>query len=412
MTLTETFMGMLFIILVVIIYTINIKNIVNPLMIFILPTGIAYVLYYYYFQSFWTISQETNAIFFIGECMFLVGYTIQSLLASSMKKIYFGIKIQDGFKKIHFEKNYFVWFFYSIGMLMNVMTIIKLTTLGAGTPNFRDEFINIVGTLPSYVIYGKYISMFAIISLLYSYIITGLKRIFLIPIIFGILLTYYTANLTQARTDILIVFMPIVILFIMLKMNKNSWLAFLKYGLIGVFGLVALYFSFLVIQVARFGTTDVSFFSSENQTFQYISLPLTAFDKWMVIPDLASARHGFGLVDPLDKFLKLFHVDQYELMFAPIGQFNVYSYLAAPFLAFGKVGVAVVLCIAGMFNKWIFDMSKISSYYLLFYVFFEVSVLLSFYSWQMMSTVNLYALVYVVLLWFSERRLHENKFNY
>ena len=412
MSITETYFAMLLFVLVALIYTVPIKNIVNPLLLFILPTGVAYVLYYFYFQPFWILSQESNFIFVIGEFMFLFGYITQIVFVTCFRKKFLKKIPQANYQQIHFEKNLLVWIFFTIGMVMNIMTIIKLRQVGSGNPNFRDEFINIVSTLPSYVIYGKYISIFAVITLLYSYLLNNLKKYYIIILIFGLSLTYYTANLTQARTDILIVLMPVVILIIMLKMNRSSWFVFVKYGLLGILGIIGLYFSFLIIQIARYGATNSSFFSSENQTFQYIALPLTAFDKWMGIPNLAGVRHGFGLIEPIDKLLNLISVDQHEMFFAPLGQFNVYSYISAPFLAFGKAGVAVVLWIAGFLNKWLFEKAKNNTYYLLFYAIFEVSVALSFYSWQMMSMVNLYALIYIVLLWFSEGGAYESKFSY
>lgn len=399
MTITATYSTTILLILIAVIYTLYIKNIVNPIFLFIMPTGLAYVLYFFYFQTTWLLSNTTNAIFLIGECSFLFGYYFRTLISSLVSSTNSYDTVS--YKNIHFEKNIIVWLFLLIGLLMNILSIIKLRQLGASDDGFRDQFINIVSSLPAYVIYGKYVTVFALTSLLYSYLINKLSKWYLVIILSGTGVAYYSATLTQARTDILIILMPLLVTFLMVKMRQINWILFLKYVAWSMVCLFLLYFSFLIVQIARFGSTNSVFFSSENQTFQYIGLPLAAFDKWMVIPSLGGIRHGFGLIEVVDKFLQLFQVNQYDYTFAPRGQFNVYSYLSAPFLAFGKIGVLGTLFIAGYFNNWLFSKAKYSAYYMLYYAFFEVSVMLSFYSWQMTSMVNLYALMFVLLIQFN-----------
>lgn len=66
MTITITYFITLLLMSLSIIYTIYIKNIVNPIFVFVIPTCLAYVLYFLYFQSSWIISNESNIIFLIG----------------------------------------------------------------------------------------------------------------------------------------------------------------------------------------------------------------------------------------------------------------------------------------------------------------------------------------------------------
>lgn len=410
MTITTTYLITIFIIILVVSYTIYIKNIVNPVFLFVIPTGFAYILYVWFFQTTWTLSNEANLIFLIGEFSYLVGYFLSSFFNFSVKSVDTET-VSISYQSVHFEKNIIVWGLLVSGIIMNLLTIIKLRQLGAGSDSFRDQFINIVSSLPPYVIYGKYITVFALCSLLYSYLTSKISRWYLLIILLGTGIVYYSATLTQARTDILIVLMPIAIIFLMVKMHTANWQLFVKSVFIAILCLFLLYFSFLFVQIARFGSVTGNFFSSENQTFQYISLPLTAFDKWMVTPGLSGVRHGFGIIEPIDKFLKLLQINQYEYSFAVRGQFNVYSYLSAPFLALGKFGVFIVMFIAGYFNYWLFDKAKYSTYYLLYYAFFENSVMLSFYSWQMTSMVNVYALMFVLLIQLNKVKVHESKLN-
>lgn len=410
MTITTTYFIIILMMLMALVYTIYIKNAVNPVFLFTVPTGLAYVLYFWYFQPTWILSNEFNLVFLIGEFSFIFGYYFYSFISvytssisSSKKTLY---------QNIRFEKNIIVWLFLIIGTIMDIMSIIKLKQLGAGSSGFRDQFIDIVSSLPAYVIYGKYLTVFGLSALLYSLLVNKLSKWYLMIIIFVTSIAYYSANLTQARTDILIVLMPLLITFLMVKMQKVNWRLFLKYIAWSMICVFLLYFSFLFVQIERFGSTTDNFLSSENQTFQYIGLPLAAFDKWMVMPGFGGVRHGFGLIEPVDKFLKLFQINQYEYSFASRGQFNVYSYLSAPFLAFGKIGVLVTMFIAGYFNNWLFSKARYDAYYMLYYAFFEVSVMLSFYSWQMTSMVNIYALMFIILIQFHRVAADENKFNY
>lgn len=410
MTITTTYLITILIIVLVVFYTIYIKNIVNPVFLFVIPTGFAYILYVWYFQTTWTLSNEANLIFLIGEFSYLIGYFLRSFFNFSVKSVATET-VPISYQSAHFEKNIIVWGLLVSGIIMNFLSIIKLRQLGAGSDSFRDQFINIVSSLPLYVIYGKYITVFALCSLVYSYLTSKISRWYLLIILLGTGIVYYSATLTQARTDILIVLMPIAIIFLMVKMQNANWQLFVKSVFIAMLCLFLLYFSFLFVQIARFGNVTGNFFSSENQTFQYISLPLTAFDKWMVTPGLSGVRHGFGIIEPIDKFLKLLQINQHEYSFAVRGQFNVYSYLSAPFLALGKFGVFIVMFIAGYFNYWLFDKAKYSTYYLLYYAFFENSVMLSFYSWQMTSMVNVYALMFILLIQFNKVKVHESKLN-
>lgn len=410
MTITTTYLITVFIIVLVVSYTIYIKNIVNPLFLFVIPTGVAYILYVLYFQTTWTLSNEANLIFLIGEFSYIIGYFLSCFFNSLVKSVATKT-VLISYQAVHFEKNIIVWVFLVSGIIMNFLSIIKLRQLGAGSDSFRDQFINIVSSLPPYVIYGKYITVFALCSLLYSYLTSKISRWYLLIILLGTGIVYYSATLTQARTDILIILMPLAIIFLMVKIQNANWQLFVKSVFIVILCLVLLYFSFLFVQIARFGNITDNFFSSENQTFQYISLPLTAFDRWMVTPNLSGIRHGFGIIEPIDKFLKLFQINQYEYSFAVRGQFNVYSYLSAPFLALGKFGVFFVMVIAGYFNYWLFNKAKYSAYYLLYYAFFENSVMLSFYSWQMTSMVNVYALMFILLVQFNRVKVHESKLN-
>lgn len=402
MTIQGNLIITIIILVLIIMYSIKIKNIFNPILLFSFPVALGYILYFFFFQYVWKLSNTALLVYILGLIGFNLGYMLFSLieLHTYQSKIELSISKQY----YHFEKNYFVISVYVLGIILNILSIKYLRGLGLTGSDLRDTFVLNAENMPFYVIYGKYILMFAIIALLDSALRHKVSKIYWIIIIIGISVALEGALLTQARTDVLIIFLPIMTLFAMIKGKNISYYKFFQYSLFTLCGIVFLYLMFKVIQVGRFGNDNSSFFSSSNQTFQYISLPLVAFDQWAVSSNYAGVMHGLGVFEPIDKILKITGYNFPTFNLATMGQFNVYGYYQAPFMAFGLVGTFIALIFVGAVSRWVYTHALSNQFCLLVYVFFVDGVMLSFYSWQFFNMVIFYAIIFYAITIFTSSR--------
>lgn len=411
MTIQGNLLMTIVLLILVMVHSVKTRNIFNPALLFSLPIGLGYILYNIFFQYVWVLSSTALLIYFLGLIGFNIGYFMCCFLETKQHTN----KIQNNKSFFsyyyHFESNYFVLLIYAIGVVLNILSINYLNSLGLSGSDLRDTFVVNADSMPFYVIYGKYILMFAVVALLDSALRYKINKAYWVAIIFGTLIALKSALLTQARTDILIIFLPIMTLFAIIKGQNISYYKFFKYSIVTVLCMVGLYYLFKLIQIGRFGSNNASFFSASNQTFQYISLPLVAFDKWIVSANYGGVMHGLGLFELIDKLLKYGGYKFPTFNLAVMGQFNVYGYYKAPFMAFGTIGFFIILVFVGFLCRWIYVKAYSSQFFLLVYVFFADGVMLSFYSWQFFSMVTVYAILFYVIAIATASKIKQKEVN-
>lgn len=388
--MTYTFIFSIITIIFLIIFGISTNNIVSPINLFGIPVLLGFIIYDIYFSDTWLLSGTTIYYFIMGFISFFIGTMLFNMLFNRNNKL----KKISAITKRSYINNY-VWITYYIGIILTILCIIYLRNLHLSGDALRLFYIMNVSQMPFFVLYGKYILLFPLTIILYDSLINGWSKRKVITFILGVFILIFATLYTQARTDLLAALFPLVTIFVMTgsKKQKDTIKKYIPIGII----LLILYEFLKIIQNARFNGPKTEFFSAQNQMFQYIGLPLVAFDKWYVAPNVAGALHGWGVVELFDKVRKLFGIVQPNISLAPLGQFNVYSYLAAPYAAFGFLGLIFCLFIAGFILTLIYNLAKQKEgLYIIFYALISGSILLEFYVWNFTSMVNLYALIYVI----------------
>lgn len=80
------------------------------------------------------------------------------------------------------------------------------------------------------------------------------------------------------------------------------------------------------------------------------------------------------------------------------GQFNVYSYLKAPYLQFGTFGVFIILMIVGFLSNFAYNKYKTGSkYWVIFYAAYTYALVLAFFDWQFGITTYLYLVIFLLI---------------
>ena len=372
------------------------RDFVNPMTLFVFPVAIGYILYYVYFQYVWTISEEAQWLYILTIVAFAVGSLIVNFVP-------FETQFDEHTEKGRLSSAKVVpMFFWLSGIVLTGLSIVYLRRLGLSGSDLRDAFIANVASYPFYVTYGKYFLIFGTTFYQFQGFSVGWTRKNVLFSISGFIVVLYASLLTQARTDILISVLPLMVLISVFKLSSSSIKTFLGYSVVSVAALFLLFSMLQTVEASRFGATETVFFSAQNQIFQYIGLPLVAFDRWYVANNYSGVLHGWGIVQLFDKVSTFLGVQVPTLSLAARGQFNVYSFLAGPYAGIGRMGTIGIMFVTGVITKILYKFATTyKGYGLIFYAVFADTLFLSFFSWQLTSMVNLYAFIFVILLKFE-----------
>ena len=371
----------------------------SPIVLFGVPITIQYIIYYYVYSDVYTLSNSTLFIYTLGLMFFIIGHLFYRLMIREK------ISDNDWNSLIHGKSNYIV--IYScliIGIVFLIMTQNYLNSFGVGASNFssdslniRENFINNLAKVPFYVIYGKYFLLFSISYIWYDFL-TGKKNINK-GLMFGLLLLlFYNAFSVYSRTDLLISILPIFIIFIRIKilntnLQKKIEMKKVRKQVIGL--TLALFLLLILMNSTREVENSTSFFSVNNQVMQYIGRPLIAFDQWVLQHPKSSNQ--LLTFEPLNKVLLSIGVfEGSNVALSPKGQFNVFSYLRAPYMDFGFIGVPIIMFIVGIACHYFYLKFKSNSKsWIIFYSVFAYGIIMSFFDWQFFIITFVYLGVFI-----------------
>lgn len=157
--------------------------------------------------------------------------------------------------------------------------------------------------------------------------------------------------------------------------------------LVAVFFLL-LIFLFIVIAVGSgrvTGNTDYQFL------YDYLGYGITNFDYYIY------SRSYEGCGEPIfGVFYKLLQIDKTGCdavrgLFTVQDRFNVYTYVAAPYLYGGWPGVTVIMIIVGAFYAFLWEMARIKGgYFIVLLSIYMYALFMVFYAWQFSLTTYIY----------------------
>lgn len=407
-------------VLLAVIFSFAINDFINPLIFFVIPLFLSYILFFFAFSPIIMVSDLSIITFLLGVTSFIFGFLFCFFIITKQKRSILKATIKTTENKD--EKRNWVFIYLSlligvIGFIYNLNYFQQLgggQILGAGRA-IREAYIDIAQEAPFMVTYGKYFLLFSTSILWYDFLLGKSRnnKFFIYLLLF---LCIASAFLTMSRTDLLFTLLPILVLFIRAQKTnsankilsiRNSFVRKLKIFLIVFLSLM------LIVFIGSLRTMSsgkrLSILDPDNYITQYIGYPLVAFDKWIV--NQPGSGSGVQFLEPLDKILHSLHLIRDDnLILAQTGQFNVYGFLKEPYLDYGLLGVIFILLLMGIFCAWIYIKSYSSSEkYMIFYAFYLYGIFMSFFSWSFSLITFLYLFVFLFFATSIETQLWKSK---
>lgn len=382
-------------------YTIRIKDIFNPILLFVLPLSLQYIIYYFVYRNIYFVSDGTIIIYFVGMISFVVGYTgfyilpkkkfelqgkenIETKYRVKTNRVFVTMSLLLGIISIFLTKNY-------LNTINNSVSIYSKNSL-----NLREAFIDNAQDAPFYVIYGKYFLLFSVLVYWYDFVNKKSKiNKWLMFAMLGLL--FYNSFNVFSRTDLLVTIVPVVVIYFqsikLPKFSAKTKKNFIKFT--ALFVVLVGMFSFMTKQ--RNVVENVGIFDHRNVTMQYLGRPLPAFEQWAY--DKPGLDNSFYAIEPVGKILTVLGGEKFaQTRLAPRGQFNVYTYLRVPYMERGVLGVIVIMLILGLLCHYLFYKYKIGGkYWVIFYAVYAYAIIMSFFAWQFGAMTYFYLALFLLV---------------
>lgn len=274
------------------------------------------------------------------------------------------------------------WIVALVGLILSLHYMITTGLLGPGRFFYNLRYAHTQGgTSPEYL---GHLALFPLaLALYYAYTKQPMKALAALAI--SIVGTLIFAE----RTGIL--FKMSSVLFVM------AWVGTLKvrHALLAALAFLAMVFA-IALSTGKMG-------SSGNQYFllKYIGYPLTAFEQWILPAERVQCLtlvFGNVIGAVLDR---VSGGDCTAVPAAPPGQFNVYTYISAPFVTFGAAGVLVAMAVLGAAYAGLFWMARrFQGYFVMMLGVLVYPLTMVFYAWQFqLSTFPYMAILLLPLVW-------------
>lgn len=387
-------LGVMFVFLVVsAIKVFRKKDFLHPLMIYIGPFFLQYLVFFLFHDKYSSVSTETLILYILSITMYILGY----LLSES----FFSVTIKSrSYTKLPLRsENYTIYRIITIvGLLSIVYEVIKYG-LGTGAANLYDAMANHIDWGGGYNALAQYIPFFygvVFAFFVYNFDFDYSSRKERKRFIWATIVAYGFALASFSRTSIMQ--QTVVLVYIVLYRNKDkifrniSKIAkIMRRGLIGIAILIII---FSVIAKLTNKAGEGGFLSKDFFLWAYFSAQIRTLDKYVISHPGVSNFYYIGGV-----FSRLLGKSEDFRTFLPtINEFNVFSYIGAIYLDCGKFAYCFQ-AILGAFVAYIYNMStKKRGYWTIFYAYYAYAIFMSFYAYQYSLTTYIYLLVAFVLI--------------
>lgn len=159
--------------------------------------------------------------------------------------------------------------------------------------------------------------------------------------------------------------------------------------------LICAFLFFLVAQLTfKMDTVVGNFFLA------YLGYGIKAFDEYIVrLPGVDGGSNVFLLIHKL-----LGGGRGGESINIESGEFNVFSYIQAPYMDFGVMGVILITYIFGLIWGMVYNCIRFSAFAVLMYASMIYPAIVVFYAWQFSLTTYIYLfIVYLVIFGFNSQ---------
>ncbi|WP_423837263.1 O-antigen polymerase [Tepidanaerobacter syntrophicus] len=376
---------MIFIFMLILLYSLMIKDFLNPLCVFVSPFTCSYLTYYIYYYRIMNIDQlnkNTYILFLLGIISFVIGYCYMSIFYSSnIASRDIGNKPprlnQKLFSTRHLKYKFLVEVFILIGLIGFCINIVQAINFALNGPG--DIFFNLrySATVLDKRYYGSYLLLFLHVStimlIIYrKYWNVSFRLIFFLSFIWGVSFTF-----TLARTEMLLCMIAISGSWYLsqkyIYKSKTNYKPFILMGILFLAGF------FVVATVTNKVRGNLV-----NTFMVYLGYPIISFDKYIV--DNPSVGNGSIVLYPLIKILSIIYKN---LNFStpggiliPPGVPNVFSAIQGPYIDFGKYGVVFVFFLLGIVYRIIYaQVRKGNIWFMIYYCFILFPLVMSFFEY-------------------------------
>lgn len=381
-----------------ILYSFRIKNLLNPLFLFITPLYISYILAIFFYTDTFGLKAGTQVLLLYSIFSFLIGYFLYSFF--SINSIKHQIYKYDS--KIQYN-SLILKAYEVLGIIGFLIGCYEMLRNGINGPsNLFFQNVRLQSDSLSFV--GTYSSIFLMVSVsveIYNLVcnrgnVSYKKKLHIAMLVIALLLT----NLfTVAKTGVLQFFLMMLYLIFFNKHSTKRYSDRLiekvkkNIKIIICIGILVSIFVFFSIATNKMGSiTDIK----NNFFMKYLGYPLIVFDENVLgNPSISFGSYTFGPIVKLFNVIGIAPEFSKNIVLGLQHKFNVFGFMGGPYLDFGSIGLFITMFIIGFFCAFIYKKNIYKGgYWTLFYAIYTYSIVISFYSYQFSNT----SYVYIVFL--------------
>lgn len=402
-----------FLLLVFIIWYTKYKNdLLNPLVAFVIPLLMNIFLYYGLYQEEYKLTDRTLVIFFVGIFGYLFGVFIIECKSSSNRYMV-GVpelKVNENVRNI-------ILLIGTLGFFAGLYEMFTHGLMGPTNSFFTNVRINEIFNGGNHA-FTKYSVVFLHIGVCiyeYQYFTkTRKSRKNFLYLLFFTMILLLSICFTMARTGLLQYSLSIIYIYLYAKNKANSTrkrrtlrtLIKENRQLLGMAVFLILVFIGIAQLTGRM-TGSNSFFNKDFVLYRYLGYSLVTFDKYIL--GHGGITNGFYVFGPFGKILEMMHlidISEVEKIGASMNEFNVYSYISAPYMDFGIVGLFLTMIVIGSIVAFVYNLSlRKGGFFTIFYAIYLYSIVIAFFAYQFSNTYYIYIIVLMLLLKLNIRRV-------
>lgn len=371
------------------------KDFMHPLVMYIFPFFIQYLVFYILLDEYSAVSQGTLMLYIFSITLYIVGYLMMETIISR-------VIICNKFRKLPLNsKSYFVYRIITVIGVVSILYEIIKYGIGTEAANIYDAMAIHIDWGGGYNVFAKYIPFFYGVVLsffVYNYDYGTKDRREKKRFIWAVIVAYAFAIASFSRTSIML--QTIVLVYIVLYRNKkmifrntNKIIKSINKILVGIVFLL-IGFSIIAKLTNKLGTGGL--FSKDFYLWDYFSAQIRTLDKYVIkYPGISNYFYIGGV------FSKLLGKSQDFRTYLPtINEFNVFSYIGSVYLDCGNLAY-IFHAVLGAFVAFIYNMNmKKGGYWTIFYAYYSYAIFMSFYAYQYSLTIYIYIVIIFFLIRF------------
>lgn len=372
------------------------------MVLFYTPLTVNFLLYYHLYRNEFQLSSYTVFLLFLGSLSFLSGYTLITMyyMKSKTKDVVYPLILNSKIKTA-------MLIFGTIGWFTGLYEFIYFGLNGISTffINVRRNYMYGAGVSPISK-YGTFVLFLVSCIYLYDYCDKGgsKKRKYLVLLM--MLVSVSSSCFSMARTTLLAYALAYAYIYLRGLIDKVYRKQILRrqkirqYYLALCVGFVLLLVVFFLFAKNLGKAGAEKLFDKEFFLYKYLGYSLVAFDKY--IKDFPGITQGYYSMGVFGKILMIFGFykrNMLENIGAPIGEFNVYSYMSSLYLDYGLLGLVFPMLLIGLVSGMIYHkVQECSGWWTIFYANFAYALIIAFYAYQFSNTTFIYCLLFILVL--------------